>query len=35
MPDKIDGEFSAFITNVIPDLEAVHHGQCFPMKVME
>ena len=32
VPDKIDGKFSVFITNVPPDLEAVHHGQCFPMK---
>ena len=23
--------FSVFITNIIPDLELVHHGQCFPL----
>lgn len=23
--------FSAFITNITPDLELVHHGQCFPL----
>ena len=34
-PDKIKGEFSVFITNLIPDLEVVHHGQVFPMKVKE
>ncbi|MYB29486.1 MAG: DEAD/DEAH box helicase [Cenarchaeum sp. SB0663_bin_5] len=35
VPDKIRGEFSVFITNMTPDLEVVHHGQVFPMKVME
>lgn len=35
IPDKIKGEFSAFITNSTPDLEVVHHGQVFPMKVMK
>ena len=31
VPDKIKGSFSAFITNMTPDLEVVHHGQCFPL----
>ena len=35
VPDKIPGKFSVFITNMTPDLEVVHHGQCFPMKVMK
>lgn len=35
VPDKIKGEFSVFITNMTPDLEVVHHGQVFPMKVMK
>ena len=35
VPDKITGEFSVFITDMTPDLEVIHHGQCFPMKVME
>ena len=35
VPDKTKGEFSTFITNLTPDLEIVHHGQVFPMKVME
>ncbi len=34
VPHKIQGEFSVFITDMIPDLEVVHHGQAFPMKVM-
>ena len=35
VPNKIQGEFSVFITDITPDLEVVHHGQVFPMKVME
>lgn len=35
VPDKIKGEFSVFITDMTPDLEVVHHGQAFPMKVTE
>ena len=35
VPDKINDEFSVFITDMTPDLEVVHHGQCFPMRVME
>ena len=35
VPDKIKGEFSVFITDITPDLEVVHHGQVFPMKVTE
>ena len=31
VPDKIKGSFSTFITDITPDLEAVHHGQCFPI----
>ena len=33
VPDKIKGEFSVFITAMVPDLEVVHHGQVFPMMV--
>ena len=35
VPDKLKGEFSVFITDITPDLEVVHHGQVFPMMVME
>ena len=35
MPDKIKGGFSAFITNMTPDLEVVHHSQCFPLYVYD
>lgn len=35
VPYKIQGEFAVFITDITPDLEVVHHGQVFPMKVME
>ena len=31
VPDKIKGGFSAFIANMTPDLEVVHHGQCFSL----
>ena len=31
VPYKFTGNFSAFITNITPDLELVHHGQCFPL----
>ena len=35
VPYKFTGEFSTFITNITPDLEVIHHGQCFPMYVYE
>ena len=35
IPNKIKGEFSTFITNLTPDLEVVHHGQVFPMRIAE
>ena len=35
VPDKFAGHFSAFVTNTTPDLELVHHGQCFPLYVYE
>ncbi len=35
VPYKFTGEFSTFITNVTPDLEIIHHGQCFSMYVYE
>ena len=35
VPDKINNEFSVFITNMMPDLEVVHHGQVFPIEVMD
>jgi len=31
VPYKFTGEFSVFITSFTPDLEFVHHGQCFPI----
>ena len=34
IPDKNWGKFSIFITKTKPDLEVVHHGQCFPMGVV-
>ena len=34
VPYKIQGEFSVFITDTIPDLEVIHHGQVFPFQVM-
>jgi len=30
VPHKFTGQFSTLITEVTPDLEVVHHGQCFP-----
>ncbi len=30
VPYKYTGESSVFITNITPDLELIHHGQCFP-----
>ena len=35
VPDKIKDEFSVFITDITPDLEVVHHGQVFPMKMVK
>ena len=35
VPYKIQGKFSALITDTTPDLEVIHHGQVFPLKVME
>ena len=35
VPYKIQGEFSVFITDITPDLEVIHHGQVFPMRVDE
>ena len=35
VPDKINDRFSTFITDITPDLEAVHHGQCFPLHVYD
>ena len=34
VPSKIQSGFTAFITDMTPDLEVIHHGQVFPMKVM-
>ena len=31
VPYKFTGNFSTFVTDITPDLEAVHHGQCFPL----
>ena len=35
VPYKFTGDFSTFITDITPDLELVHHGQCFPLYVYE
>ena len=35
VPYKFTGNFSAFVTNITPDLELVHHGQCFPLYIYE
>lgn len=35
VPYKFMSEFSTFITNVTPDLEVTHHGQCFPLYIYE
>ena len=35
IPYKYIGKSSVFITDIIPDLEVVHHGQCFPLYVYE
>ena len=33
VPYKFTGNFSTFITDMTPDLELVHHGQCFPLHI--
>ena len=33
VPHKFTGGFSTFITDITPDLEIVHHGQCFPLYI--
>ena len=35
VPKGTGKEFSAFITDVTPDLEVVHHGQCFSLYAYE
>ena len=35
IPYKFTGEFSVFMTDIISDLEVVHHGQCFPFYTYE
>lgn len=35
VPYKFMGEFYAFMTDITPDLEFVHHGQCFPLHVYQ
>ena len=35
VPYKFTGEFSTFVTDVTPDLEVIHHGQCFPLYTYE
>ncbi len=35
VPDKFTGEFSTFVTDITPDLEIIHHGQCFPLYTYE
>lgn len=31
VPYKIKENYSVFVTNITPDLELIHHGQCFPL----
>ena len=31
VPYKFSGEFSALMVNTTPDLEIIHHSQCFPL----
>ncbi len=33
VPYKFTGEFYAFVIDITPDLEVVHHGQCFSLHV--
>lgn len=33
VPHKIARQYSTFITDVTPDLELIHHGQCFPLHI--
>ena len=35
VPKGTDKRFSAFMTDTTPDLEVVHHGQCFPLYAYE
>ena len=35
VPYKFTGKFSTMIANITPDLELVHHGQCFPLYTYE
>ena len=35
VPKGTDKGFSAYISNITPDLEVVHHGQCFPFYAYE
>ena len=35
VPYKFTGSFSTFITDITPDRELVHHGQCFPLYTYE
>lgn len=31
IPSKFKGDFYAIITDITPDFEVAHHGQCFPL----
>ncbi|MDA8008680.1 MAG: DEAD/DEAH box helicase family protein [Alphaproteobacteria bacterium] len=31
VPSKFSGEFSTLMIDTTPDLELIHHGQCFPL----
>lgn len=33
VPYKIKDKYSVFVTDITPDLEVIHHGQCFPLYV--
>ena len=35
VPYRFTGDFSTLITNITPDLEIVHHSQCFPLYTYE
>lgn len=35
IPSKFQGDFYAFVTNITPDFEVAHHGQCLPLYIYD
>ena len=35
IPSKFRGDFYVFVTNVTPDFEVAHHGQCFSLYIYD